>query len=63
MTVTGISKKELDVFTDNAQVFRHATRKLHQREMSLAEAKLFTIRMLKFYIENPKNLPSSDPKG
>jgi hypothetical protein len=52
MTVTGISRKQLNLFTENAQRFRHATHELRQREMSLAEGKLFAIRMLKFYIEN-----------
>ena len=54
LAVTGISRNELSLFTGNAQVFRHANWQLQQRKMSLPEAKLFAIRMLKFYIENPK---------
>jgi hypothetical protein len=49
----GIDKEDVSVFGDNAQVYRHATHKLTKREMPLAEAKLFMLKLLRFYIENP----------
>jgi hypothetical protein len=49
----GIDKEEASVFAENAQVYRHANHELKKREMPLAEAKLFMLKLLWFYVGNP----------